>query len=177
MNPPGPDPLLLDLAAGREAAFAELFDRYGQRLYRVAVELLRRPEDAEDAVQDVFAALVRSRRKLAGVQDLTAYLFAALRRAAGRQAERRAREPAASTAAVVDLIARPEEVEESPCRQRLRQAIRELPPTQRDVLVLKIDGELTFAQIALATNTNINTAASRYRYALAKLRCVLGEQC
>lgn len=84
MNPPGPDPLLLDLAAGREEAFAELFDRYGQRLCRAAVELLRRPEDAEDAVQDVFAALVRSRRKLAGVQDLTAYLFAAQRRAAGR---------------------------------------------------------------------------------------------
>jgi RNA polymerase sigma-70 factor (ECF subfamily) len=177
MNPPGPDPLLLDLAAGREQAFAELFDRYGQRLYRVAAELLRRREDAEDAVQDVFTALVRSRRKLSEVQDLTAYLFTALRRAAGRQAERRAREPVASTASVIDLVAKTDEAEESPCRRRLLQAIQELPPLQREVLILKIDGELTFAQIAQVVKISINTAASRYRYALVRLRTVLGEQC
>ncbi|NQT14552.1 MAG: hypothetical protein HQ582_17480, partial [Planctomycetes bacterium] len=88
MTEPDADPLLVDLAAGRAEAFRELYDRFGSRLYRAAWGMLGHPEDAEDAVQDVFAAVARSRRRLAKVDDLTAYLFAALRRAAGRLAER-----------------------------------------------------------------------------------------
>jgi RNA polymerase sigma-70 factor (ECF subfamily) len=48
-----------------------------------------------------------------------------------------------------------------------------LPCEQREVVLLKIDGELTFAQIAVVMGTSINTAASRYRYALEKLRTEL----
>ena len=39
-----------------------------------------------------------------------------------------------------------------------------LPPEQREVVLLKIDGELTFAQIAEVIGASMNTAASRYRY-------------
>src|SRR6516165_4573209 len=61
MSGPGSDPLLAQLVAGREEAFAALYDRHGPALYRVALALLGSREAAEDAVQDVFAALVRSR--------------------------------------------------------------------------------------------------------------------
>jgi RNA polymerase sigma-70 factor (ECF subfamily) len=74
------------LAAGSEGAFAELYRRFGPRLYRTALGLLGRREDAEDALQDVFAALVRSRHRLCDVRDLAAYLFASLRRQALRRA-------------------------------------------------------------------------------------------
>ena len=60
-------------------------------MYRVALRILGRREDAEDAVQEVFLAAVRSHEKLANVRDLTAYLFAAVCRAAGRCAVRRTR--------------------------------------------------------------------------------------
>jgi RNA polymerase sigma factor (sigma-70 family) len=62
----------------------------------------------------------------------------------------------------------------------LRRALGSLPDDQQQVLVLHIWGELTFSQIAGLLDINPNTAASRYRYALAKLResmCTQGGSC
>jgi hypothetical protein len=55
-------------------------------------------------------------------------------------------------------------------RAAIELALRRLPPEQRDVLVLKIWGELTFEQVAAQLEIPPNTAASRYRYALTTLR-------
>ena len=91
MSAPGTDPLLLGLAAGDERALAALYDRFAARMYRVALRILGSREDAEDVVQEVFLATVRLHERLADVRDLTAYLFTAIHRAAGRCAMRRAR--------------------------------------------------------------------------------------
>src|SRR5262249_48958694 len=59
----------------------------------------------------------------------------------------------------------------------LRLALIEIPQDQRQVLVMHIWGELTFSQIAEGLEISANTAASRYRYALAKLReCLCGKE-
>ena len=55
----------------------------------------------------------------------------------------------------------------------IEAALRQLPEAQREVLVLRIWGELTFAEIATALDDSINTVASRYRYALEALRRIL----
>lgn len=55
-------------------------------------------------------------------------------------------------------------------REAMESALHQLPDEQREVLVLKIWGELTFEQIATELEIPPNTAASRYRYALAALR-------
>jgi RNA polymerase sigma-70 factor (ECF subfamily) len=173
MTNAGNDPLLRGLAAGDERAFAALYDQYGTRLYKTAFGILGRREDAEDAVQEVFTALVRSRKTLAAVNDLTAYLFSALRRAAARCAERRKREPASSQD-VEDIEAKTDPNETNyPLADRLEQALQKLPEEQREVISLKIDGQLTFNQIAEVLGISINTVASRYRYALEKLREIL----
>jgi RNA polymerase sigma-70 factor (ECF subfamily) len=83
------DPLLADLAAGREEAFAAVYAREGPALFRVAQALLRCRADAEDAVQEVFVGLAQARASLASVGNLRAYLFTALRHAAGKAAARR----------------------------------------------------------------------------------------
>ncbi len=57
----------------------------------------------------------------------------------------------------------------------LAQAVKTLPPHLREVLVLKIWGELTFRQIAETLDLPPATAASRYRYALEHLRTALKE--
>ena len=174
MTTPGTDPLLLGLAAGEEWAFAALYDRFGRRLFRAALGMLGRPEDAEDAVQDVFTAMVRSRQRLTDVRDLTAYLFTALRRAAANCAARRGRQPVASEAVVHEATANVHRRSgPNPLSERIERAIQVLPPEQREVIALKVDGELTFSEIAEVTGVSINTAASRYRYALEKLRVVL----
>ena len=167
-----PDPLLLGLSAGNERAFGVLYDRYAGRLYGAALGMLGRREDAEDAVQEVFVAVVRSRRKLLDVRDLTAYLFTALRHAAARVAARRARQPVAIEWTTAQVAAdRPRS--SIPHGEQLEQALQTLPPPQREVITLKIDGQLTFAQIGQVLEISPNTAASRYRYALEKLRLAL----
>ena len=175
MKSPGPDPALLALAAGDARAFERLYDRFAARLYRAAWGMLGRAEDAEDAVQDVFAAMVRSRKQLADVQDLTAYLFTALRHAAGRVAAQRAKELTAGNETFTEPVAPAKPPwEKDPRNERLERALGALPPAQREMIALKIDGELTFAQIAQVLGISVNTAASRYRYALGKLRTSLG---
>ena len=56
----------------------------------------------------------------------------------------------------------------------LAAAVAALPEAQAEVIALRIDGGLSFEEIAAATDTNPNTAASRYRSALEKLRLTLG---
>lgn len=173
MDCPGADPLLLGLAAGDERAFAVLYDRFAERMYRVALRLLGSHQDAEDVVQDVFMAVVRSREKLGKVQDLASYLFTAIHRAAGRRAVQRARTPQALPTAAGEIAAPAKRSACNPIEQRLQQAIAALPQVQQEVLALKIDGDLTFAQIAKVLDVSMGTATSRYRYALTKLKTSL----
>jgi len=168
MAAPDTQRLVQGLARGEDAAFAEAYDRYAPGLFRSAVALLGSAADAEDAVQDVFVALVRSGSRLVGVENLPAYLFTALRHAASRRlADARKRS------------ARPlEEVAASPAAPaaELDVLLRKLPAEQREIVMLKIDGGLTFAEAAAVLGISEHTAASRYRYALEKLRQALAGE-
>ena len=168
------DPLLRDLAAGREQALADLYDRYATPLFRVAKVMLHDNAEAEDAVQDVFVGLIRARPSLAGIENVPAYLFRSLRRAAGRRVQAKAKQRAALSEAARNVT--PASGTEPPrCDERLERALEALPPAQRQVIALKIDGDLTFAQIGHVLDVSMNTAASRYRYALRKLRAALED--
>ena len=164
----GSDQLRLGLASGDESAFAALYDRLGAAMLRVALRILGDSAEAEDAVQEVFVSLVRSRRRLADVDDLRAYVFASLRRTACRMAGAR-RPQAAMTTDPVGAVG-PGRAGDEEAAERLGKAMRALPDPQRAVIALRIDGELTFEQIGQALGVSPNTAASRYRYGLAKLR-------
>jgi RNA polymerase sigma-70 factor (ECF subfamily) len=166
------DDLLAGLVQGCEDAFAALYDRYGRPLYRVAWTLLRSRQDAEDAVQEVFLGLVRARAALGRVENLRAYLFSALRHAVARQGARRK----AVTLPAADPPARdahPEGDVDPEIFRLLEVGLAALPAPQREVLSLKIDGGLTFAEVAAVLGIRPKTAASRYRYALEKLRAIL----
>ena len=173
MDRPGRDPLLDGLAAGREDAYAALYDRLAGSMFRVATMLTGSPADAEDAVQDVFVGLVRARQSLANIDNLRAYVFAALRRAAVRLVIQRKAEPAIRLYDAPDIAA-PETggvaIEQA---VRLERALDNLPAEQREIITLKVDGGLTFAEIADVLGISPNTAASRHRYALEKLRTAL----
>ncbi len=168
MHDEAEDRLRAGLVAGRDDAFAALYDCYGRSLYRVASTLLRSRHDAEDAVQEVFLGVVRSRTGIAKVESLRAYLFSALRHAVTRLASRQ--KPSASLG---DEKAAAEIGLDPDLSAALERGLASLPEEQREVLSLKIDGELTFAEIASVLEISPNTAASRYRYALEKLRSVV----
>src|SRR5262249_61409709 len=80
------------LARGDPAAFAELYDACADRVHHYLVVRLGSRADADDVLQETFVRLARMREKLANVEDLVAYVFAAARNEAIRLVERQARE-------------------------------------------------------------------------------------
>jgi RNA polymerase sigma-70 factor (ECF subfamily) len=162
------------LAAGKPASYQEAYDRFGSALFRAAARWLGGRNDAEDAVQDVFSSLVRSRERIRHVTDLKAYLFVALRHAVERIARQRQQRLAARLDETLAGPARPRD--DGQDAERLWTLLSRLPAEQRDVLILKTQGGLTFAQIGRVQNISPHTAASRYRYGLEKLRQMLEAQ-
>jgi len=167
------------LAAGDMAAFARLYDRLGARLHAAARRMTGSDEAAEEAVQEVFVTLARGRENLATVSDLDGYVFTSLRHAIGR----RWRSMASQRRSLEGLRRTIEEIHGTEGRTMpaptladddLAAAVATLPEAQREVVALRIDAGLSFEEIAAATGTNPNTAASRDRSALEKLRLALG---
>jgi RNA polymerase sigma-70 factor, ECF subfamily len=127
--------------------------------------------DAEDVVQEAFVKFWRRNHK---VQN-RALLYAAVRSIALdfiRRDSRRARREASALGDTNEFI-EPQFEFEDDTQRILAEAIDSLPCEQREVLVMKIWNELTFVEIAGALGISQNTAASRYRYALATLRNIL----
>jgi RNA polymerase sigma-70 factor, ECF subfamily len=150
-------------------------DRHGPALVLLARQWTPTRADAEDVVQEAFVRFWRSRER---IEDPAAYLFACVKHCAldslrSRQRQAR-REQATARPEAEPLFA--SGIEQDERRTAIEAALRELPENQAEVLVMKIWGELTFPQIAKALDLPANTVASRYRYALARLREQLAEE-
>ena len=145
-----------------------LYDRYGAALYRYAVMVLADAAGAADVVQTVFVSLLRQRER----PDFDErYLRRAVRNECFSALRRRQRDVLVSASPILETIEgrtdRPEE------RLALENALRELPPDQREVIHMKTFEGMTFQEIADLTGESINTIASRYRYGIDKLRASL----
>jgi RNA polymerase sigma-70 factor (ECF subfamily) len=104
------------------------------------------------------------------------YLFRAVRNATLNLMRREARERRkreARSASKRRIFAIPGEREEE--LRALNTAVLQLGPEQREVVILKVWGELTFREIGELLDLPMNTAASRYRYAVEKLREAMGD--
>jgi RNA polymerase sigma-70 factor (ECF subfamily) len=161
--------------AGGSDPWTVWLDQHGAALVLFARQWVAGHADAEDVVQEAFVRFWRSRQRVA---EPVAYLYACVRHCAldwqrGRKRQAR-REEAAARPEAETWFSGPLEQDER--RAAVAAALGTLPESQREVLVMKIWGGLTFSQIAEALRTSANTAASRYRYALAKLREQLAEE-
>jgi len=145
-------------------------ERHAPRFLLFARQQARCEADAQDLVQEAVVASWRQCQD--GSPPLAAVVFATIRRRAIDKARRDDRRAHRETAANLDA---PEawfdcDVENRERGQLLQEAMNHLPEIYRDVVTLKIWGDLTFAEIALALDIPANTAASRYRYGLIELR-------
>ena len=161
------------LARGDPTAFGEWYDACADRVGHYLLVRLGVREDAEDVLQESFLRLARSRRKLAKVENLDAYVFAVARneavRWAARKAKRRGRESA--TLSGDDLFcAAPEDVAAREAADAAATALATLTPELRELVELKIYAGLTFGEIGLVTGLPQGTVATRYRSALDKMR-------
>ena len=164
-----------DPAQGKQIdrdAVASAYRTHAGALYRYAVMLTTDPAAAEDAIQQVFVKLTAGRNLALAAASEGAYLRRAVRNECYRILNQRRREQAVlnGKAMLAPAGLGPADPQE---QAMLEQALRRLPPDQREVIHMKIYEELTFQQIADQLDESINTIAGRYRYGLEKLRQML----
>jgi RNA polymerase sigma-70 factor (ECF subfamily) len=150
----------------RRADIGRLYDQFGASLYRYALMILADPSAAADAVHDVFVAVMRGN---AALDNAGHYLRRAVRNEC-YSALRKRRIAASSNDPLLEAVT----ADDPDLRIAIERALRALPPEQREVVHLKAFDGMTFQEIADATGESINTIASRYRYAMEKMRAQLG---
>jgi RNA polymerase sigma-70 factor, ECF subfamily len=150
-----------------------LYDEHAQPLYAFLLNFTRNEADTRDLLQELFVKLAREPGLLAGVREERAFLVRLAHNAAvdlmrRRGARDRTRENFA--AEINSPFAATSDPDEKIFREELAVALGELPAEQRAVVHLKLWECMTFEEIAAALEIPPNTAASRYRYGLDKLR-------
>jgi RNA polymerase sigma-70 factor (ECF subfamily) len=156
-----------------DSELERLYDDHTQALFAFLLTFTRDEHDTRDLLQEVFIKLAKQPGLLDGILDRRAFLIRLANNAAIDLARRRGvrqkyREKLAAEPVSVFLPA--DDPDERTFQTALERAVAGLPPDQRAVLHLKLWEGLTFEQIADALDIPMNTAASRYRYGLDKLR-------
>jgi RNA polymerase sigma-70 factor, ECF subfamily len=173
------------LERGDERAFRMLVDRHQERIFGYLIGMVRDREVANDLFQEtylrVIAALHRQRGSYTQQDRWLAWVMRIARNAALDHLRSRKKwqdvEPGENEEGMSfwdyladDAPIADDEVDRLEQAAWLDEAIEQLPPEQREVLLLRHETELTFREIAQLTDCSINTALGRMRYALLNLR-------
>jgi RNA polymerase sigma-70 factor (ECF subfamily) len=157
----------------------ELYERHGESLYRYLLFRLGSVEDAEDALQEAFCRFARYDLRWRFVRDPRAFVFRVARNEANRLLRRRLGRREGEKMIVTEARAAFEPAfaaPEDPSLSALLQRAEGLPAEQKEAVFLKVFYGLTFKEIGLVCGVTTNTAASRYRYGIERLREAAGVE-
>jgi RNA polymerase sigma-70 factor (ECF subfamily) len=167
--------LLARVADHDRVAFELLYDRYVRSIYGLALRRLRNRVDAEDAVQEVFAAVWRSAgsyRRERGAAG--GWLYTVARNAIVDRLRRSGPSMESELPELVSAERRPDEqAEETYTAWRIHRALEELQPREREVIELAYWSELSQSEVAEFLGLPLGTVKTRTRSALARLATVL----
>jgi RNA polymerase sigma-70 factor (ECF subfamily) len=166
------------LAAGdRGEPLAELYDRYGTRVYRIGLALLGDVGLAEDLVQETFLRLWRSAGRFDARRGaVSTFVFTLARRAAVDLWRRNGARPASVAEVAEDDPAAEEAFDRLVLGLWVREALDTLPLHQRRVLELQYHADLTQSQVAVLLDLPLGTVKTRTLRALRALARVLRER-
>jgi RNA polymerase sigma-70 factor, ECF subfamily len=173
--------LMMRYRDGDLAAFQMLYARNKAPLYRYLQRTLRSREAANDVFQEVWSKVIASRRSYEPKAQFNTFLYRIAHNCAIDHFRRSARQQEGRTQDIGDLAeeissldARPEEVlSHAQLQAQFLRALEDLPAEQREVFVLYEESGLSLDDIGRITGVAMETAKSRLRYALAKLRSAL----
>jgi RNA polymerase sigma-70 factor (ECF subfamily) len=174
--------LMLAYARGEMRAFETLYSRHRAALYRYLMRQARDGEVANDLFQEVWSRVVVNRSRYEPRAKFRTFLFTLAHNCFIDHCRRTKARPAGmgiEDADAADLLpaaeeSRPENtLARAEDTQRYRAALATLPPEQRDVYLLHEESDLSLEEIARVTGVGAETAKSRLRYAVAKLKAAL----
>ena len=171
--------LMLRYRDGDVAAFETLYRRHKDPLFRYLLRLCRQRAAAEDVFQEAWGKIIRSRDDYRPTAKFTTFLYHVAHNCFIDYIRRNKRHGQTTD---IEPDSQPDEadcpetlVEKSLARRRLDAALSALPDEQRDVFLLYEEAGLSLEEIATVTDCNRETAKSRLRYAVGKLRAALDE--
>jgi RNA polymerase sigma-70 factor (ECF subfamily) len=168
--------LMLAYGAGDAAAFDTLYGRHRVRLYRFLLRQLRDGGLADELFQDIWQRVIAAREGWLPDALFTTWLFRiAHNRLADHWRAQQHRPPAPADAEqrserVPDPDTPERSLSEFEQRRRLQCALDELPDEQREVILLRLEQDLTLEEIGEVMGVGRETVKSRLRYAMDKLR-------
>lgn len=171
--------LMLRYQAGDVTAFETLYRRHKDPIYRYLLRLCRHQDTAEDLYQDVWGKIIKARASYRPTAKFTTFLYRVAHNCFIDHVRRNKRHEA-DVELLPETISHPGEApdvstELSMARERLRTALLDLPEEQRDAYLLREEAGLSIDEIAAVTGCNRETAKSRLRYAINKLRKAIDE--
>ncbi len=188
VDAPSDETLLASYAVGDAAAFATLYSRHERPVYRFLLRSLGNAALADEVLQEVWLAVVRNAAHFEPRAKFTTWLYRIARsRLIDHWRARRetvSLEDAAANDpehALVDVIAADASFEpevQALSRAQARAfvaAVEQLPALQREAFLLHAEGGLTVDEVAELTGVGAETAKSRLRYAMSKLRASMQE--
>lgn len=174
--------LMLAYARGEMRAFETLYSRHRAALYRYLVRQCRDGEVANDLFQEVWSRVVVNRARYEPRAKFRTFLFTLAHNCFidhCRRVRARPTGPVVEDADAADLLPADESslperaLERSEDARRYRAALASLPAEQRDVYLLHEESELSLEEIARVTGVGAETAKSRLRYAVNKLKAAM----
>lgn len=181
---PGDESLMLAWRGGDAAAFERLYGRHKGGVLRYLLRQTGRRELAEELFQDVWLKVVNARAGYEARARFGAWLYSIAHNRLMDYFREHSRAHLVSYEDEATMVEEPpaaaqaqpdRRLERKQDAQLLLRLLDDLPLAQREAFVLQQEGELSVEEIAVVTGVNRETAKSRLRYALNKLRAELGR--
>ncbi|MES1196164.1 MAG: RNA polymerase sigma factor, partial [Steroidobacter sp.] len=175
--------LMLRYRDGDVRAFECLYQRHKTMLYRYLLRMCKQPEMANDVFQEVWSKVIAQRDRYEVRAQFKTFLYTIARNAALDVIRRNRAEHISDWIDIDDHANQLPDGSQSPDRQiatlqlqhDLKQQLEKLPAVQREAFVLFEEAELNLHDIAAITGVSMETAKSRLRYAVNKLRGALQQ--
>jgi len=171
--------LVLKCKRGSRDALEHIYQKYKADLLILAMALLNEKSAAEDLVHDVFVTFVQSLEKFRLTGSLKGYLLTCVANRARNTNKAKQHQSIEAGPAELIISGADEPPRSIICNEQLQQlsdAMTHLSYDQREAIMLHFQAGMTFKTIATSLGISVNTAKSRYRYGLDKLRLILDNE-
>jgi RNA polymerase sigma-70 factor (ECF subfamily) len=162
--------------SGDRAAFDEVVTRHRRMVYLMALRVLGRHEDADEAAQQTFVRAWKACRRFRGDASIRTWLVRIVlnvsRTMRARRPDHREFEPETASDPACGAE---ERIRREQLRRRVRTAVDRLPPRQREVVLLKVFGEMTYREVARTMELSEGAVKAHLHQAVSNLRRLMGE--